>query len=354
MNTFRLQDPWWLLALAILGVLTLMRRRRAAVLFSDVGLVAALPRTFAQRLRPAVPWVRLVGLAMIVVALARPQFGQEEFRIRTEGIAIQMCIDRSGSMRALDFYADGKQISRLEAVRRVFRDFITGKGGLKGRPDDQIGLIAFGGFPEAMCPLTLDHGALLEVLDTVRVADQMTDARGMPVHERLLQEETATAIGDTIVQAVERLREVQAKSKIIILLSDGKQTAGAIEPADAAEVAKTFGIKVYTIGVGSNESMTPMPVSDMFGRTVIQMQSAEIDEEALKMLASTTGGQYFAAQDSQSLANVYAQIDQLEKSPSEGRLYSEYRELYQYLLFPGLGLVLLELVLASTRFRSLP
>lgn len=353
---WRLQDPFWLLLLVpvlLLGLWAMRRQRRFAVLYSDAGLLRGLPATWALRVKRALPWLRVAGLALVVAALARPQHGREEFRLRSEGIAIQMCIDHSGSMQALDFHLDGKRVSRLEAVKQVFRDFVAGKGRLPGRPDDLIGLVSFGGFAEAKCPLTLDHGALLQVLDTVEIPQPIRDSQGQIINLRLLREDQLTAIGDTVAMAAERLKEVKAKSRVIILLSDGEQTAGILEPAEAARAAKAFGIKIYTIGVGTT-GVAPFPVPDGFGGTLLQPNEVVLDEKTLRGLAETTGGKYFNAQDTEALAAVYAEIDRLEKSPSQGRLYTEYRELYQYLMFPGLGLIVLEIVLASTRFRSLP
>ncbi len=356
MSGFRFQDPMWLLLLVplvLLGLLAMRRKRRVAILYSDVELLASLPVTLALRFKRLLPWMRLLGLGMLIVALARPQLGQEEFRVRTEGIAIEMCIDQSGSMQAMDFHLAGKQVNRLAAVKRVFKDFVAGANGLPGRPDDLIGLIAFGGYADDKCPLTLDHGALLDVLKTVKIPEPIRNAKGQVINARLLREEMATAIGDALALAVDRFKDIKAKSKVIILLSDGENTAGVIDPASAAEAAKSFGIKIYTIGVGST-GMAPFPAVDPFGRKVLMSQPVRLDEETLRMMAKTTGGQYFNAKDTQSLEQVYAQIDKLQKTKSEGRLYTEYRELYQYFLFPGLGLILLEILLASTRFRSLP
>ncbi len=356
MTGLRFQDPFWLLLLAplaLLGVWAIWRQRSAAVLYSDVRLLLALPTTWALRVKRGLPWVRLAGLALVVVALARPQLGREEFRVRAEGVAIQMCIDRSGSMQAMDFELDGQRVNRLDVVKRVFHDFVAGKGRLPGRPDDLIGLVSFGGYAESKCPLTLDHGALLQVLETVQIAQPIYDANRHVVNRRLLQEEIKTAIGDAVALAIDRLKDVKAASRIIILLSDGEQTAGVVGPVEAAEAAKALGIKIYTIGVGTT-GIVPMPGEDMFGNSVLVPEAVRLDEKTLKSMAETTGGRYFNAQDTESLENVYAEIDQLEKSPSEGRLYTEYREVYQYAIFPGLALILLEVLLISTRFRSLP
>ena len=367
MIDFRFQDPLWLLLLiplALAGMLAIRRQRRVAVLYSDVTVLSSLPVTLALRSKRLLPWIRLIGLALVVVALARPQRGREEFRIRSEGIAIQMCIDRSGSMQAMDFQVDGRQVDRLSAVKRVFRDFVVGTDNLPGRPDDLIGLVSFSGYAEGKCPLTLDHGALLQVLDTVQLAQlrrklqeqggglQMSEELQLRLREAL-QEEQMTAIGDAVALGVDRLREVEAKSKIIILLSDGESNAGVTTPDEAAEAAKAFGIKVYTVGIGST-GWAPVPDVDAFGRNVLRRQPVRLDEETLRALAETTGGNYFNARDTEALKQVYAEIDRLEKTLSEGRLYTEYRELYQVAMFAGLGLILLEILLVSTRFRSLP
>lgn len=356
LGAFRLQDPFWLLLwtpLLAVGLLAIWRGRQTAVLYSSVQLLKGLPVTMMQRIKRMLPWVRLIGMALFVVALARPQRGLHEFHVRTEGIAIQMCIDRSGSMQAMDFEIDGDHVNRLEAVKKVFREFVEGGGRLPGRPNDLIGLISFGGFAEGKSPLTLDHGALLEVLKSVEIPTPIEELRGDPRYRQILQEEMATAIGDSVALAVDRLKDAKAKSKVIILLSDGENTAGVVMPEDAAKAAKSFGIKVYSIGVGST-GRAPFPARDLFGRTVLQSQRVRLDEETLQMLADTTGGKYFNAKNTQALEEVYAEIDKLEKTVSEGRLYTEYVELYQWFMLPGLALVILEIVLASTRFRSLP
>jgi Ca-activated chloride channel homolog len=356
MMGLRFQDPLWLLLLvplALLGWWLATRRRPAAVLYSNVEILKSLPQTTAQRLRRLLPWLWLAGLTLLVLALARPQRGKEEFRVHADGIAIEMCIDRSGSMQAMDFEIDGERASRLSVVKKVFRQFVTGEGGLPGRPDDMIGLVDFGGFAEAKCPLTLDHGALAQLLDTVKIPEPITDSQGRVINERLLREDLSTAIGDALALSVERLKSIKAKSKIVILLSDGDSNAGVVEPEEAAKIAKTFGIKVYTIGIGTTGTV-PMPAIDAFGRKVLVPQMVQMDERALKMIADTTGGQYFNAQDTEALKSIYAEIDKLEKTTSEGRLYTEYRELYEWALLPGLVLILAQITLVSTRFRSLP
>ncbi len=175
-----------------------------------------------------------------------------------------MCLDRSGSMQTADFTSDGERISRLEAVRRVFRDFVLGKGRLGGRPNDLIGLMAFGGFPENKCPLTLDHEALLESLDTVYVARPPSDPVGRSIAQRFLAEESATALGDAVALAVDHLRQVVAKSRVIVLLSDGRQTAGVVQPDEAASAVRAYGVRIYAIGVGSAR-MASLPCATRLG-----------------------------------------------------------------------------------------
>lgn len=356
MNGFRFQDPLWMLLLIPLiacGWLAIRRQRRSVVMYSSIEILKALPQTLALRVKRLLPWLKIVGLGLVVVALARPQHGREEFRVRTEGVSIEMCVDRSGSMLAQDFVLDQDRVNRLEAVKHVLHQFVAGDGEFDGRPDDLIGVVGFGGFADAVCPQTLDHGALLEVLKSLEVAAPVRDATGRVINADLLREEQATAIGDAVALAVDRLKDVEAKSKVIILLSDGENTAGVVEPQEAAEAAESFGVKIYSVGVGTT-GMAPFPAVDPFGRDVLSPRPVRLDETTLKMLAETTGGRYFNAQDTQTLEQVYAEIDKLEKTETEGRLYTEYRELFQYWMVSGLCCVLLEVLLASTRFRSLP
>lgn len=353
---FRFQSPYFfvlLIPLAILIFVMEYRRRPASLLFSDVSLLKGLPRTTMQRLATIVPWLFYLGTAMLIVALARPQAGKNDYRIRAEGIALAMCVDRSGSMAAVDFAIGGDRVSRLDAVKKTFRDFVAGNASLPGRPDDMIGLLAFGGYVDAFCPLTLDHATLLEMLDQVRLAEPIADARGQIVDRRLFEEENMTAIGDALAQAVERLKDVKAKSKVIILLSDGEQTFGTLTPQEGAKLAKTYGIKIYAIGIGST-GLVPIVQKDPFGRERVFQQYMVIDEEALREVAETTGGLYFNARNTQALERIYAEIDKLEKTVHEGRIYTQYTELFRGPLLVGAALILLNLILVSTRFRRLP
>jgi len=323
------------------------------VLFSNTAVLRTLPYTFTQYLAPFVPYLLYLGIALWIVALARPQFGQEEYRVRAEGIAIIVCIDRSGSMAAVDFTLHQQPANRLEVVKQTLRDFIRGNGSLSGRTDDQIGLLAFGGYVDAHCPLTLDHATLLTMLDQIQLPEQIAREWDHPLERQLLMEEGATAIGDALAIAVDRLKDAEAKSKVILFLSDGEQTFGVLSPMEGAEIAQTFGIKIYTIGIGSNGE-APYVTMDRFGRRQVEMRQVSMDEQVLQDIAELTGGRYFNARNTAALEGVYAAIDQLETTTHEGRVYTQYAELFRYPLLIGSGLILFYVICVSTRFRRLP
>lgn len=358
---FRFQSPYFFLFLIPLAILIFVlefRRPRASIVFSDVSQLRSLPKTFVQYVSFFVPWFFYLGTFLLIVALARPQSGKEEYRIRSEGIAMMMCVDRSGSMKAVDFKIDGQRVNRLQAVKKTFRDFVLGTTSvsgvsLPGRKDDMIGLLAFGGYVDAYCPLTLDHATLVEMLDQIQIPEPIFDRRGNMLAEELIQEESLTAIGDALAQAVERIKDTKAKSKVIILLSDGDQTFGTLLPKEGAEAAKAFGIKIYTIGIGSTGTV-PVVLTNRLGQQITMNQNLVIDEDSLREVAETTGGLYFNAKNTQALERVYAEIDKLEKTEHEGRIYTEYTELFRWPLLWGLSLVLVNLVLANMRFRRIP
>ena len=356
MLSFRFQDPWWLLLLiplALVGCLIYRRQKRTAILYSDTTILASLPVTLALRLKRFVPWILYAGMILAIIALARPQKGLEKFRVRSEGIAMEMCLDRSGSMSTEDFKLDGKRVDRLTAVKSVFTDFVEGDEdlGLAGRPDDLIGLIAFGGYADAKCPLTLDHAALIKMLDAVEIPKPIRDSTGQEVATDFYKEESNTAIGDALVLAVDRLKDADAKSKVIVLLSDGRSNTGIVEPAEAAKAAKAYGIKIYTIGIGGTQNQTQI-VQTRYG--LMQQIIEGVDEDTLKLIAKETGGKYFNATTTGALEKVYEDIGKLEKTENQGKIYKEYAELYNFFLLPGLCLIALQVVLVSTRFRSLP
>jgi Ca-activated chloride channel family protein len=358
MDSFRFYTWIFLLLLPIVigfAAFRLRTRRRVSVLFSSIATFKSLPVTWMQQIRRILPWCYGLGLVLLTLALARPQAGKSESRMTGEGIAIEIVLDVSGSMEALDFELDGQNVNRLEAVKHVITNFVLGSDDnkLAGRKDDLIGVVAFGGFADSKCPLTLDHGALVDIINSLQIPKAVRDGQGRILNAESMQEELATAIGDGLALAADRLRDTNSKSKVMVLLTDGDNNAGAIEPREAAAIAKELGIKVYTIGIGRND-VVPVPQEDEFGRTVLVPARFRIDEELLREIAQTTGGTYFHASDSEGLAEVYSEIDRLEKSRVEESKYSEYTELFHWFAGSGLALIVAVNILCETRFRSLP
>lgn len=344
MSELILADRWLLWALAPLFVLWatawwlvpwLARRRRrvAAMRYSSIGTLSRIRPSRKVILRLAVEGLRLLTVALLILAMARPQTGRKQTEVRTEGIDIVLVLDTSGSMQALDLDADrpiNRRRNRLEVAKAVVDDFV------KGRKNDQIGLVVFGNEAFTQCPLTLDHGILATFLERVEI--------GMAGD--------ATAIGSAIGTAVKRLRDSEAESKVIILLTDGRSNAGTLDPRKATEIAETFGIKIYTIGAGTR-GKAPFVVDSFFGRQVVY-ESVEIDEESLREIAARTGGGYYRAEDNEALKSIYDQIDELEKTEITTSTYMEYNERFRWFLLPAVALLLFEVVLLGTRFRRLP
>jgi len=358
MDAFRFESWLWLIALPLVCGLVWLRNRRRfqpSAVFSSIADLKSIPRTSLQRLKRVLPLIYTLGLVLIVVGLARPQAGQSESQIKGSGIAIELVLDISGSMEALDFQLQGKDVNRISAVKHVVGEFIQGnrKLGLAGRKDDLVGLVAFGGFADSKCPLTLDHGALVDIVKGLEVPKAIRDRQGRVINEEMLKEELATAIGDGVALGIARLRDANAKSKVMVLLTDGDSNAGSVDPREAANIAKELGIKVYTVGIGRN-GIVPVPQEDSFGRRVLVPAQFRVDEELLREIADVTGGLYFNASNSDGLAKVYAQIDNLEKSEFEESKFTQYTELYRWFAGSGLIVVLLIHVLWETRFRSLP
>ncbi|MBF8277260.1 MAG: hypothetical protein HW390_2333, partial [Candidatus Brocadiaceae bacterium] len=264
-------------------------------------------------------------------ALARPQYGNEQTKVLTEGIDIVLTVDVSGSMKAEDFEIGGKRYNRLYVVKQVVKDFI------QRRNNDRIGLVVFAGMPYTQCPMTLDYGMLLQLLERIDI--------GMV--------EDGTAIGSAIASSIDRLRDTKAKSKVIILLTDGRNNAGEVDPFTAAEIAKVFGIKIYTIGAGT-KGLAPFPAVDLFGNRVMKQVKIDIDDNALQEIAKITDGRYYRATDTKSLLEIYEHIDKLEKTEAEVTQYTEYTELFHFFLLPAFALLLCELGLRKTKFRRIP
>lgn len=330
----RLASPWLLLALALLPLLVQWRRRAnrdAAVRFPTLATLQAASPLSAARRRGVLTLLRVATLALLVVALARPQAGTAESQIRREGVDVVLAVDVSGSMLAEDFTVGEERSSRLEAVKAVVREFVS------ARPADRISLVLFAARAYTQCPLTLDHGWLLTNL-----------ARA---HAGMLED--GTAVGSGLATATNRLRASAAKSRFVVLLTDGVSNAGRITPQTAADAAKALGVRVYTIGAGSR-GLAPYPAKDMFGNKVYRPVQVDIDEATLGKIAETTGGRYFRATDTDSLREIYAEIDQAEKAPFEAPQFYDYRELYAWLLWPALALLVLEVGLGETVLRKLP
>ncbi len=331
---------WYLLPLYLLWTAAVIfltqrnkKRQRSAIRYSSIK---KMKRSGVQKkivLRKIVETSRFLTIALMLVAMTRPQSGRKETQIATEGIDIVLAIDTSGSMRALDLDTHApiaQRRNRLQVVKDVVGEFVS------KRPNDQIGMVVFGQEAFTQCPLTLDHGVLDTFLEHLEI--------GMAGE--------ATAIGSAIGTAVKRLKDSKAKSKVLILLTDGRNNAGALSPQKAAEVAQTFGIKIYAIGAGT-KGQAPFIVDSLFGKQVVY-DDVRIDDASLTTLAEKTGGAYFRAQDAESLTNIYEKIDKLEKSEITQPVYLEYNDDFEIYLFPALGLLLLEIVLLGTRLRKIP
>ncbi len=333
-GSFEFLHPHFLFLLLLLPVLAVWRGRRGRPVAlrlpstDDAVQVGARPRSKAGGF---LLFLGLLAFALLITALARPRLGKGSTEIEASGIDIVIALDVSGSMEALDFKLEGKPANRLEVVKNVVGKFVA------ERPNDKLGMVAFAGRPYLVSPLTLDHEFLSKRLLGVQMG----------------QVEDGTAIGSAIASSVGHLRDSNAKSRIIIILTDGVNNAGAVNPLTAAEAAKALGIKIYTIGAGSRGE-APVPVRDAFGRTFLRTMKVEIDEDMLRSVADATGGQSFRATDTDSLENIYDSINQLEKTTRKLKKYQQYEELYLWFLVPGLIMLLFELILRQTRFRRLP
>ena len=271
-------------------------------------------------------FLRIGCLSLLILALARPQTGHEQSKQRTEGLDMMLVIDTSGSMRGMDFVIDGKRQDRLSVAKEVLKKFI------EARSDDRLGLTIFGSNAFAYVPLTLDHDVLTRYLDEVSI--------GMAGE--------STAIGDAIGVATNRLKDLKAKSKVMILLTDGSNQAGKVEPMDAAKAAKAMGVKIYSIGVGS-KGLVPVPTQ--FGYQNVRI---DLDEELLGKIADLTGGQYYRATDTETLAKIYQTIDELEKTEREIEVFRLYEESYSSFVWPALILIILEICFNISRWRRIP
>ena len=333
MSTIRFEDPWLLFFLIIIPILLVYQWKgvgKSRVRFSSLDTLKKLKRSTSLLMSYVLVLLRCLALVLLIIALARPQSGTKASEVLTEGIDIMLCLDTSGSMQALDFKWKDERHNRLEVVKNVVSDFI------KGRTNDRIGMVVFGEEAFTQCPLTLDYGVLLNFLDQVEI--------GMAGD--------STAIGSALGTCVNRLKERESKSKVIILLTDGRNNAGSLSPQTAAEIAKTYSIKTYTVGVGTAGEV-PFLVDTIFGKKYMY-QRVDLDEETLKEIATVTGGSYFKATDTETLEEIYRKIDKLEKTKVEVKEYMEYEELFGWFLLSALLCILIEVTLRNTRFRKIP
>ena len=339
MAALEFRDPM-LLAMALLAIPVFLLARRAPgrVVYSSFALLPAQRGGWRARLCWLPDALLAVALVAFVVALAGPRIGERVSRIERQGIAIMMIVDTSGSMSALDLSTPERERTRLEAVQDVFERFVLGGGDLPGRPDDAVGLVSFAAYADTAAPLTLDHESLVAV------------ARNLAITR--IREENFTAIGDALGLAVERLRESPAQSRIAVLLTDGVSNAGVETPSAAAELARSQGVKVYTIGAGST-GIAHMRVPGPRGST-LRAVAVEIDEATLQDIADRTGGRYFRADDAAALVDVYAEIDRLERTRINEDRSRQYDELFALPLAVALLLAAFGWLGRSTVFARVP
>jgi len=318
----RFSSPILLLLLLLIPLLVWLRYfvlRKSSMQFSSSKVLKSLPKSWRVRLQPILPILYALGLACLVIALARPQRGLQESLIHTEAVDIILLLDLSESMDTQDFVRLNRRMTRLDAAKDVIERF------LEKRPNDRIGMVGFASLPYAVAPLTLDHGWLVQRMEGLHTG--MLDGR-------------RTAIGDGIASAVNRLRESESKSKLIILLTDGANNYGTLSPENAAFAAEALGIKIYTIGAGG-------------ARTGFMMQRQEVDEETLKKVANASGGTFYRARSLETLKAVYEEIDLLEKTEIEVEQFTRFEEISKSLIIAGILLLLAEQLLSLSRIGRL-
>jgi Ca-activated chloride channel homolog len=329
-------QPWYLLlALLAIPVFLLAHHAAGRVRFSSLRVLPARASTWRTRLAWLPDLLYVLAVVALAIAMAGPRKGENDARIRREGIAICMVVDTSSSMAALDLSGPAREQTRLDAVKDVFADFVLGLHGLRGRADDAVGLVSFARYADTRSPLTLDHGNLAAAARALELTPPRT-------------REDGTAIGDGLALAVERLAASPARSKVAILLTDGEDNASQVSPDEAAVLARDSGVKVYAIGAGTN-GVAPLRVGDELVQVPVS-----IDEDLLKSVADTTGGKYFRATDRDGLRAIYGEIDRLERTELEGTQFYEYREYYELAVAIGLALAVLALALRATLLRRLP
>lgn len=318
--------PYFLLLLLLLPLLAWLKGQRGvppAFVYSSVQLVRGMQNVTRARHGGFLMSLRWLALGIFIVALAQPRLTKSTTEVKASGIDIVAALDLSGSMTTGDYRVDGHRVSRIDMAKPILEKFI------EGRPSDRIGLVVFAAKAFIAAPLTLDHDYLLENLDRLGIGAINSDA---------------TAIGDGITTALNRLRDLKAKSKIIVLMTDGGNNSGKVDPITAAQAARALGVKIYTIGLGNREIVQEMGLPPGYLP----------DEDTLQQISQMTGGLYFRADNAEKFAGIYRDIDKLEKSEAVINKYTEYRELFPWLVAAGLVVLLIELVLAQTVFRRLP
>jgi Ca-activated chloride channel family protein len=327
--------PLFLLLLLLLPVVAWLKGKRGeppAFMYSSVQLVRGLLSLSRNRSGGFLWALRWAALGLFIIALAQPRLTKSETKVTASGVDIVVALDMSGSMISEDFEVRGQRVNRFNMARAVLKKFVD------QRPNDRIGLVVFATDPYIATPLTLDHDFLEDNLDRLQIG---------------AIDENRTAIGSALSTAVNRLREIKSKSKIVILMTDGQNNSGKIAPLTAAEAAKALSVKVYTIGVGMR-GMAPMPVFFGGQRVGERMEPVDIDEDTLQKIADLTGGKYYRADNTARFQAIYAEIDKLEKTEKEIKKFAQHKELFAWAITPGLGLVLLETLLRHTLFRRLP
>lgn len=330
---FRFASPWFLLLLIVVvlvWVFKFRKKRAGHIRVSSLNGIDSLPRTFMTMLSRFIPLLKVVSLVLLIIALARPQWGDKKINVTTEGVNIILALDLSESMRALDFKKDDKIVTRLEAVKHVVREFIMKREG------DRIGMVVFGSNAFTQLPLTRDYNTIAFILDRLKIG-----AAG-----------PRTAIGDAIGISLKRLEDIKSTSNIIILLTDGKSNSGELSWQDAIKIAVQRKVKIYTIGVGS-KGEAPFLVDGLFGKRYVY-QKVDVDLDALKKIATDTQGGFFEAKDLPSLKQIYEMINNLEKTKVDVEKWVEYKELYPGLILTGLIFLLFYIILNNTRFLRIP
>ncbi len=327
--------PYLLLLLLLLPLAAWLKGKRGqppAFVYSSVQLVRAVLNVSRSRAGGLLSSLRWLVLALFIIALAQPRFTKSETKVTASGVDIVVAFDMSGSMAAEDFELRGQRLNRLNMAREVLKKFI------EKRPSDRIGLVVFATEAYTATPLTLDHDFLLQNLDRLEIGS-------IPANQ--------TAIGSALSTALNRLRELKSKSKIVILMTDGQNNAGKVAPLTAAEAAQALHVKVYTIGVGTR-GMAPVPQLYNGQKLGYRMEPVDIDEDTLQQIAKMTNGKYYRADNAERFQAIYAEIDKLERTEADIKKFAQHRELFAWFVTCGLGVLMLEVILGHTVWRRLP